>query len=597
MARTAKRREQSRRSAHNRRVIEAELYSQLKQALPIKLTDQDVIKPDRVAFLRLATSYYKLRRFASKILNSVEENVDTKPVFNDSCVIFDGITSNAGVEEAFNACLTGFVVAVDCQDTRILYSSSNISNFLGYTQIDTIGMPFKEFILEGDWFQLRNVLQAPSLPTTFQKVHFRMNTALTTKSDRCKKVAMSFIQLAMSCVKYLKFDGHNYAFLYCEPVITSHLSYRTFGYGKPIITKHEVDMKIRCLDESLAHLLKYAAGSKSLVGISYYSLIHPDDLPFVQASFKQMYQSGYCSTKYYRLIRNFEGYLWVQTDASLQKHTIKGLSTNYVLCYSHVLGPQNDKLITKLRKGDLKNLLKSTLHRKLKSKQSDPAAPPPQPSVHNQRNKVFHYQNHHHNHVYHHRHYNYHPPARKPGPSASFIHKRPIAKLVLPKICCKQEKKHLTSAVATKAQHQQKDALLTDAKYSPVTAATAVIPEQSLQLKTADFLELCSEVAPLALDSKVNTGLTPLIEVVSSSATIDLNRYQDVLENPTSQIDDGFLATMTNADTSTSRMFKTDPDEHNITHSVEVTEKTPTFINAVEMQPAQRYSQHRNDLK
>jgi len=65
--RTEKRREQSRRSALNRRKVESQYYDQIKAMLPMQVGGEpEVVKIDRIAVLRIALCYYRIRKFAGQ---------------------------------------------------------------------------------------------------------------------------------------------------------------------------------------------------------------------------------------------------------------------------------------------------------------------------------------------------------------------------------------------------------------------------------------------------------------------------------------------------------------------------------------------------
>lgn len=65
MVRTDKRREQSKSAARSRRRVEAEVFVDLAEVLPFNQSERTVYQVDRIAVLRLAVTYYKLRRLAN----------------------------------------------------------------------------------------------------------------------------------------------------------------------------------------------------------------------------------------------------------------------------------------------------------------------------------------------------------------------------------------------------------------------------------------------------------------------------------------------------------------------------------------------------
>lgn len=87
---------------------------------------------------------------------------------------------------------------------------------------------------------------------------------------------------------------------------------------------------------SLSTLLRNE--TRSLMGSSFYDLIHPADLKNVIPSIKELFCKGHCLTPFYRMIRQNNTIVWTQTEATTVNQTTRGQKNQYVLCVHSVLG-------------------------------------------------------------------------------------------------------------------------------------------------------------------------------------------------------------------------------------------------------------------
>ncbi|VDM45273.1 unnamed protein product [Toxocara canis] len=111
-----RRRETSRYAARDRRGKEADIFTDLKEVVPI-VEEATVTHVDRIALLRVASTMFRLRKHASKLLktNLSEES--------------SGLWAEATILES----LDGFVAIID-SDGVILYVTESVSIYLGLTQ-------------------------------------------------------------------------------------------------------------------------------------------------------------------------------------------------------------------------------------------------------------------------------------------------------------------------------------------------------------------------------------------------------------------------------------------------------------------------------
>lgn len=104
------------------------------------------------------------------------------------------------------------------------------------------------------------------------------------------------------------------------------------------MTRHTCDMRITFVSDKFNYILK--SELKTLMGTSYYDLVHPADMLIVTKSMKELFTKGHIRTPYYRLIAAHNALAWIQTEATTINHTTKGQKGQYVICVHSVLGIQ-----------------------------------------------------------------------------------------------------------------------------------------------------------------------------------------------------------------------------------------------------------------
>lgn len=103
-------------------------------------------------------------------------------------------------------------------------------------------------------------------------------------------------------------------------------------------TRHTCDMRITFVSDKFNYILK--SELKTLMGTSFYELVHPADMMIVSKSMKELFAKGHIRTPYYRLIAANDTLAWIQTEATTITHTTKGQKGQYVICVHYVLGIQ-----------------------------------------------------------------------------------------------------------------------------------------------------------------------------------------------------------------------------------------------------------------
>lgn len=78
--------------------------------------------------------------------------------------------------------------------------------------------------------------------------------------------------------------------------------------------------------------------TRSLMGTSFYDLIHPADIDYIVVSIKELLRKGHCRTFFYRLLGANGFVVWIQTEAATINYTARGQKGQYILCLHSNLG-------------------------------------------------------------------------------------------------------------------------------------------------------------------------------------------------------------------------------------------------------------------
>ncbi|KAI1721826.1 PAS domain-containing protein [Ditylenchus destructor] len=207
-------------------------------------------------------------------------------------------------ETSLSECLDGFVLLADTSG-MILYVSESVYIFLGLTQTDFIGrtLNFKSALYKAIICRCRFIANA-GIGGQITLIH------------GCSSPAG---------------QGN-------QPSITgSPLSKGNEAASGVYMTRHTCDMKFTYVSDSLNYLLCQQS-NKSLLGTSFYDLVHPADLTPLVTSFKELFRKGHCRTNYYRFLGANGAVVWAQTEATTVNHTTKGQRGQYILGVHSILG-------------------------------------------------------------------------------------------------------------------------------------------------------------------------------------------------------------------------------------------------------------------
>ncbi|PIC30783.1 hypothetical protein B9Z55_021911 [Caenorhabditis nigoni] len=330
-----RRRETSRYAARDRRFKEGEIFDELKQVVPI-VEEGTVTHLDRIALLRVAATICRLRKTAGNVLENDLDNEFNNEVWN---------------EETIAECLDGFVLIVD-SDSSILYVTESVALYLGLTQTDLTGRALRDFLHPADYDEFDKQTKLLHKPKDEESdpngvnIVLRMKTVISPRG-RCLNLKSALYKSVSFLVHSKVSTGGHVSFMQGitipagQGTTNANASAMTKYTESPMgafTTRHTCDMRITFVSDKFNYILK--SELKSLMGTSFYDLVHPGDMEIVSKAMKELFAKGHNRTPYYRLIAANDTLAWVQTEATTITHTTKGQKGQYVICVHYVLGIQ-----------------------------------------------------------------------------------------------------------------------------------------------------------------------------------------------------------------------------------------------------------------
>lgn len=330
-----RRRETSRYAARDRRFKEGEIFDDLKKVVPI-VEEGTVTHLDRIALLRVAATICRLRKTAGNVLENELDTEYTNEVWN---------------EDTIAECLDGFVMIVD-SDSSILYVTESVALYLGLTQTDLTGRALRDFLHPNDYDEFDKQTKLLHKPrgeesdATGVDMVLRMKTVISPRG-RCLNLKSALYKSVSFLVHSKVSTGGHVSFMQGitipagQGTTNANASAMTKYTESPMgafTTRHTCDMRITFVSDKFNYILK--SELKTLMGTSYYDLVHPADMAIVSKSMKELFAKGHIRTPYYRLIAANDTLAWIQTEATTITHTTKGQKGQYVICVHYVLGIQ-----------------------------------------------------------------------------------------------------------------------------------------------------------------------------------------------------------------------------------------------------------------
>ncbi|XP_026866363.2 neuronal PAS domain-containing protein 4-like [Electrophorus electricus] len=218
--------------------------------------------------------------------------------------------------------LPGFIVAMT-KEGKLIYLSENVSQYLGFSMVD---------VLQGDTFY--DMVDNCDVDTV--KFNLEVDDVATEKSFVCRMHTSKAFRLQHgSCCPLLvrgRFqDGpqHRLFVALCTPIVSRQRE--SDSVSVHFQTLHRPDMSYRHAHDSVVFHLGYKA--EEIVGRSWYSLLHPDDLSVSACGHKHlMQQSGDGQLELVlRLQAKDLAWVWLYVWAAKEAQSQEVTCTNYVI--------------------------------------------------------------------------------------------------------------------------------------------------------------------------------------------------------------------------------------------------------------------------
>ncbi|EYC01136.1 hypothetical protein Y032_0110g185 [Ancylostoma ceylanicum] len=252
-------------------------FSNLARELPLAraITGQHI---DKTTMVRLALSYIKLHKV---IPSPVRSTFD-----------YDHCWTNNLLE-----LMDCFLMVLD-PDGDVLYVSETISIYLGLSQVDMTGNSIAEYIHPEDWTQFHSVFcssyEWPSMCCV------RVKSSLTKRANKKDSLRAS------PGFKVLRMDMtycSGCRLVVCSSLPSPVLSSISIRPNSFVITT-AVDLSIVYVDSRAEELLceQYSCSSPGLKGVSFYSLVHVEDVEIIRKMHLEVFKLGSYRPPLYRII-------------------------------------------------------------------------------------------------------------------------------------------------------------------------------------------------------------------------------------------------------------------------------------------------------
>jgi len=315
------RKEKAKDAARNRRTQESDYFEDLERLLPVSgppPTSQQTAL-DKTSIIRLSVAHLKTR----DVLQNGLQMRDIKEEVAPEIDVFE--------------CLDGFTLTIGTNGD-VIFVSENVSKYIGLTQVELLGQDFSDYVHPCDHQELRKLTQKKTIGSDDELVEMFVRVKCTV-TERGR-----MINLKQANYKPLKLTGKCRSMAEKESGgVTGNIF---LGVARPVVerevmvdqqigvftTKHSVDMRFMETDPWMSVVASYS--TNSLMGVSFFELVHAQDIVNVQKAFKNLKDHGQCETPPYRLLCYGGGFAWVQTQACLAA-TRRGSSKGQTVSCSH----------------------------------------------------------------------------------------------------------------------------------------------------------------------------------------------------------------------------------------------------------------------
>uniref|UniRef100_A0A8B9GRP2 PAS domain-containing protein n=1 Tax=Astyanax mexicanus TaxID=7994 RepID=A0A8B9GRP2_ASTMX len=207
--------------------------------------------------------------------------------------------------------LPGFIVAVD-KEGKLVYVSENVSQYLGFSMVDVLQSDSLYELMDPDDVDSLNLFLFSPSERSFV---CRMNTSKAFRlqyGGSCPLLVQGWFQDPQHCLFVAL----------CSPTVDRLTDSERLSFRAHFQSVHRADMSYTHTDHSVALFLGYEA--EELIGRSWYSMLHPDDLSLTLMIYAEV-------ELVFRVQTKGHSWVWLYTCASksLQKQEIT--CTNYII--------------------------------------------------------------------------------------------------------------------------------------------------------------------------------------------------------------------------------------------------------------------------
>ncbi|XP_067092930.1 neuronal PAS domain-containing protein 4-like [Osmerus mordax] len=204
-------------------------------------------------------------------------------------LLLQGLSAGQGYQsglpcEAFLNALPGFILVLSA-DGRLLYVSENVSDYLGHSMVDVLqGDSFYDMVEHHDLEAVKSHLETDPTSSTERSFMCRMHTS---KSFRLQHGSCSL--LVKGRFHPLPPSSQRVFMALCTPTADRQGTSAASRSQNCFTSSHRPDMTFTQLSDSV--LFHLGCSAEELIGRSWYSLLHPDDLSLGASSHKNLMQA------------------------------------------------------------------------------------------------------------------------------------------------------------------------------------------------------------------------------------------------------------------------------------------------------------------
>jgi len=272
------------------------------------------------------------------------------------------------------SCLDGFSVTLDT-DSNVIYVTENVGTYLGLSQVDLLGQDFHDYVHPCDHSKLNSLTLGSDTNGQEVEISVRVKCTVTErgrmtnlKQATYKPIKLSGKTHCLSGTRSAGLKGPIFLGL-ATPVVEREMVLDQSGV---FTSKHRVDMKCVETDPWFTSVGGYL--SQTLAGMSFYELVHALDITHVQESFLNLLDHGQVQTHPYRLLCHGGGYVWVQSQACLNRSRRGNSNMQEVTCghyqLSEVINRDHLESVIQMKDQNIIYNLSSQLQRSKPIKQS-----------------------------------------------------------------------------------------------------------------------------------------------------------------------------------------------------------------------------------